>query len=55
MTDNPYAIPLEDLVRRAWIPVTEQVVEQPCPAPPPVDWSNGVPLGDGGVGDADGE
>ena len=54
MTDNPYAIPLEDLVRRAWVPVTEQVVEQPCPAPPPVDWSSGVPLGDGG-GDADGE
>jgi hypothetical protein len=48
MSESPYAISTEELFRRTWVPVTEQVVEQPVLATPPPDWSNGVPLGDGG-------
>jgi hypothetical protein len=54
MTESPYAIPLEDLIRRTWIPLAEQVVEQPGPTVPPTDWSSDVPLGNDGC-DADGE
>ena len=54
MSESPYAIPLEELMRTARAPVTELVVEQPLQAAPPTDWSCGVPLGDGGC-DADGE
>jgi hypothetical protein len=31
MTENPYAMPLEELVRRTWVPEGEQVVGQPEP------------------------
>ena len=55
MTENPYAIPVEDLVASARVPVAEQVVEQPdrrlvsdSPAGP-------GPYADGMAGDADGE
>jgi hypothetical protein len=53
MTENQYAIPVEELMRTTRVPVTELVVEPPLAALPP-DWSSGVPLGDGGC-DADGE
>jgi hypothetical protein len=42
MTENPYAIPLEELVRRTWVPAGEQVVGQPEP---------GLGVGPGGSGD----
>jgi hypothetical protein len=55
MTENPYAIPVEDLVASARVPAAEQVVEQPEHRLP-VDWSAGLnPYGDGMAGDADGE
>jgi hypothetical protein len=41
MTENPYAIPLEELVRRTWVPEGERIVGQPEPG-----------LGHGGPGDA---
>ncbi len=55
MSESPYAIPVEDLVDSARVPVAEQVVEQPdrrlvsdSPAGP-------NPYGDGMAGDADGD
>ncbi len=54
MTESPYAIPVEELMRTTRVPVTELVVEQPLQVAPPPDWSCSVPLGDGGC-DADGE
>ncbi|MFD2093889.1 hypothetical protein [Blastococcus deserti] len=52
MTDNPYAIPVDELVPRARVPLAEQVEVEPAQFP--ADPSAGVPLhGDGG--DADGE
>lgn len=55
MTESPYAIPVEDLVDNARVPVAEQVVEQPerrlVPDPP----AGPHPYGDGMSGDADGE
>ena len=54
MTENSYAIPVEELVARARVPVTDQVELQVEPGRPPADWSaGGPPCGDGG--DADGE
>ncbi len=54
MTENPYAIPVEELVGRARVPVVDQVELQPGPQQPSADWSTGVaPYVDGG--DVDGE
>ena len=54
MRENPYAIPVEELVARARVPVVDQVELQPEPQQPAADWSTSVaPYGDGG--DADGE
>ena len=55
MTENPYAIPFEDLVDSARVPVEEQVIAQRWAADPP-DWSGGLSLGvdDGGCA-GDGE
>lgn len=55
MTENPYAIPVEDLVDSARVPVAEQVVEQP-ERRLVSDFSAGpIPWADGMCGDADGE
>ena len=55
MTENPYAIPVEDLIDSARVPVAEQLVEL-SEWRLPVDWSAGpIPYGDGMAGDADGE
>jgi len=54
MTENPYAIPVEELVARARVPVVDQVELQLESQQPQADWSTNVaPYGDGG--DADGE
>ena len=56
MTENPYAIPVEDLVARTQVPVIDQVEVQSEPRQPGSDWSAGVnPYGDGMSGDADGD
>jgi hypothetical protein len=53
MTENPYAIPLEDLVDSARVPVAEQVVEQP-ERRFYGDGSSGAPLlADGGLDASD--
>jgi hypothetical protein len=54
MTENPYAIPVEDLVDGARVPVTEQVVEQPDRRLFGDSSAGPIPIGDG-IGDADGE
>ena len=56
MTENPYAIPVEDLVNSARVPVAELVVEQPERRFYGDD-SSGAPLfaGDGSLDAADGE
>jgi hypothetical protein len=55
MTENPYAIPVEDLVDSARVPVAEQLTEQP-ERRLYTDASAGPnPFGDGMAGDADGE
>jgi hypothetical protein len=54
MTENPYAIPEEDLVNSARVPVVEQIIEQPERRFFGPDWSGGAILGGDG-GDADGE
>ena len=54
MTENPYAIPVEDLVGSARVPVAEQVVEQP-ERRPVSDSAGPLPSGDDMTGDADGE
>lgn len=57
MTENPYAIPVEDLVASARVPVAEQVVEVEQPDRRLVSDSSAGPLpyADGMAGDADGE
>jgi hypothetical protein len=56
MTENPYAIPAEELVNSARVPAAEQVEAQAEPQQPPSDWSTGrFPYGDGTSGDADGD
>jgi hypothetical protein len=56
MTENPYAIPAEELVNSARVPAAEQVEAQAEPQQPPGDWSSGpLPYGDGMSGDADGD
>ena len=55
MTENPYAIPVDDLVDSARVPAEEQLVEL-AEKRLPVDWSAGLnPYADGMAGDADGE
>ena len=54
MTESPYAIPEEDLIDSARVPMAEQFIEQPERRFFAPDWSSGVILaGDGG--DADGQ
>ena len=55
MTESPYAIPVEDLVDSARVPVAEQVVGLPERRVAD-DRSNGLPsYADGMAGDVDGE
>jgi hypothetical protein len=55
MAENPYAIPEDDLVDSARVPVAEQIVEQPERRFYGSDSGGGPLLGDGLVCDADGE
>ena len=55
MAENPYAIPVQDLVDSARVPVAEQVVEQPERRFYGDSGGAAVPLGDGGLVCADGE
>ena len=56
MTENPYAIPMDEFVARARAAVADQVEVQAEPQQPPGDWSTGGnPYGDGMSGDADGD
>jgi len=56
MTENPYAIPMDEFVARTRVAVSDQVEVQAEPQQPPGDWSTGVnPYGDGMSGDADGD
>ena len=56
MTDNPYAIPADDLVASARVARTEQVEIQALPEAGAGDWSPRLhPWADGGGGDADGD
>ncbi|WP_167760590.1 hypothetical protein [Blastococcus sp. CT_GayMR16] len=56
MSENPYAIPVEDLVASARVDVVDQVEEQAQPRPVALDRSNPVtPYADGMSGDADGD
>jgi hypothetical protein len=56
MTDNPYAIPVEDLVATARVPRSEQVEVQPLPDGAHDDWAPGLyPYGDGAGEDVDGD
>ena len=54
MTANPYAIPVEELVSRARVPVDAQVEEQAEPYPVVADRPALHPFGDSG-GDVDGD
>jgi len=54
MTENPYAIPVDELVRSARVPVADQVEVQVDPRLPPGDCAS-VPLPYGDGGDADGD
>jgi hypothetical protein len=56
MAEQRYAIPVDELVSSAQVPVGEQVETQAYPGHPPADWSTGGhPYGDGMSGDADGD
>jgi hypothetical protein len=55
VTENPYAIPVEDLVASARVPVAEQVVEQPDRRLVSDSSAGPLPYADGMAGDADGE
>jgi hypothetical protein len=56
MSENPYAIPVEDLVASAQVDVADQVEEQAEPRPVTPDRSAGTgPYADGAGGDADGD
>jgi len=56
MSHPRYAIPVDELVARARVPVADQVEIQPEPPQPPPDWSTGlVADADGMSGDADGD
>jgi hypothetical protein len=55
MTENPYAIPVEDLVDSARVPVAEQLVKQPERRLVSDSSAGPNPYWDGIAGDADGE
>ena len=56
MTESPYAIPVEDLVASARVPLTAQLEEQPERRFfGGGEWSGPLPWADGMSGDADGE
>lgn len=56
MSENPYAIPVGDLVAGAQVDTAHQVEEQAVPRPVAPDWSAGVgPYADGMGGDVDGD
>jgi hypothetical protein len=55
MTESPYAIPEDDLVTSARVPIAEQVEVQSEPRPDAGGWTGPNPVGDGTGGDADGE
>ncbi len=55
MTENPYAIRVDELVGSVRVPIAEQVVEQPAQRASTGDPSTGPFPGDGLCGDADGE
>jgi hypothetical protein len=55
MTENPYVIPVEDLVDSARVPFAEQVVEQPERRFFGDSSAGPLPFADGMAGDADGE
>jgi hypothetical protein len=56
MTDNPYAIPAEDLVAGARVARSDQVEMQSVPEVGHGDWSPSLhPFGDGAGGDVDGD
>jgi hypothetical protein len=55
MSENPYAIRVEELIDSARVPVAQQLVAQP-ERRLGGDWSaDPIPFGDGMAGDADGE
>ena len=55
MSESPYAIPVEDLVDSARVPLAAQIEEQPERRFLAADTSGGLVWGDGMTGDADGE
>jgi hypothetical protein len=54
-SESPYAIPVEDLVRSARVPLAAQIEEQPERRFLPADPSGALLWGDGMSADADGE
>ncbi|SNR54876.1 hypothetical protein [Blastococcus mobilis] len=52
MTANPYAVPVDQFVARARVPLVDQVELQPEAQQPPADWSTDVVTYGG---DVDGE
>ena len=56
MTQNPYAVPVEELVASARVERGDQVEEQAQPALRPAESSPGIhPYGDGAGPDTDGD
>lgn len=55
MSESPYAIAVEELVKRVWVPEDALVEVQVELRQPPADWSTGVSYGDGAGGDVDGD
>ena len=56
MTENRFAVPLEEFEARSRVPVVDQVEVQPELRHPPAGWAaDGLPYADGGGGDADGD
>jgi hypothetical protein len=56
MTENPHAIPAEEFLSRAQVPLSDQVEVQAEPRHPAPDGTGGAILyGDGMSGDADGD
>jgi hypothetical protein len=56
MTENRYAMGLDQLEAGVRVDRTEQVIEQSVPEPLPADWrTDPQPYADGAGGDADGD